>query len=241
MSVFDDHDCRSSIPGTGRTALSNPIEESYKRLEDRAAALQDLVDQKTDPQIKLRLQKAYASLKASAALLLELEDQSHHELTRSRAVDKNPNVRDATRAAVSTLVISKNYATLLESGVLLSEGRDVEAIKHLALEVFQTGVKIGIAVSGAKLVKDAAELIGMLEDLAKTGQAFKFRKKQIDDASNLLRWAEAISVAALIWNYAVERYLLDISGNSSATADDVLNLMTTRIVKASQGWTPKLA
>jgi hypothetical protein len=63
--------------------MSHPIEESYRRLEQRAAGLESLVDEDTNKQITSALQKAYGSFKACAELLLVLEDESHSSVEKA--------------------------------------------------------------------------------------------------------------------------------------------------------------
>ena len=219
--------------------MSHPIEESYRRLEQRAAALESLVDQDTNKQITSALQKAYGSFKACAELLLVFEDESHSSIEKALVRAKSsPTFSGKVEALRVMTIASENFPKLLESGVLLSKGKDVEAIQHVGTELLKTVITLTVAIVGGKQIKDAAELISTLNDLANTGQAFKFRKKQVKTASDFLKWVEAITILSIAWSYAVQRYVLDITGKMGATEDEVLSLVTNRMAKCGRQWNP---
>jgi hypothetical protein len=50
---------------------------------------------------------------------------------------------------------------------------------------------------------------------------------------------EAITILSLAWSYAVQRYVLDITGKMGATEDEVLLLVTNRMAKCARQWNPK--
>jgi hypothetical protein len=169
--------------------MSHPIEESYRRLEQRAAALETLVDPDTNKQITSAVQKAYGSFKACADLLLVFEDESHSSIEKALGRAKNsPTFSGKVEALRVFTIATENFPKLLESGVLLSKGKDVEAIKHVGGELLKTVIGLTVAIVGGKQIKDAAELVSTLNDLANTRQAFKFRKKQVKAASDFLKW-----------------------------------------------------
>jgi hypothetical protein len=220
--------------------MGHPIEESYLRLEQRAAALQALVDQNTDKLISATLQKAYGSLMASASLLLVLEDESNSSIEKALAKAKtSPTFSRVAEAARVFKTFSERYPELLESGVLLSKGKDVEAMKHIGIEALKTALTLAVTLFGGKTIKDAADLLNTLNDLAKTGQSYKFRKKQVEAASDFRKWSEAITIFSIAWSYAVQRYVLDITGKMGATEDEVLLLVTDRMTKCARQWNPK--
>jgi len=220
--------------------MAHPIEESYKRLHDRAAEIQSLVGKDTRKPIRESLQKAYASLLASAELLLEMEDESHVRVKKTlAAAAKHPRPAKQIEALATMIAVLERFPELLESGELLSKGKDLEAMKHIAKEALKTAVEVGVIISGAKTVKDVADLLRILEDVARTGQSMKMRRQQVAVASDLLDWVETITVACLSWSYVVQRYLLDIEGKVNASDDDVLQLVSDRVVKHSRRWKPQ--
>jgi hypothetical protein len=220
--------------------MANPVETAYNGFEERAAGLKGLVEDDTDKQLALTVQTAYASFEACAEFVLELEDQSHAQLNKKlAAAGKSPYLTRQVDVLLSGKIILEDFPKLLESGVLLAKGKDAEAMKQIGLEIVKTALGIVVMLLGGKTIKDGADAIQALEDLRRTGQAFKFRKKQLKEAAKFRRWCEAITVSGLAWSFAVQRYLCDISGKASASEEEVIDLVIKRTSKCSQRWHKK--
>jgi len=220
--------------------MSHPIEESYTRFVQRATTLESLADKHTAKPVSLALQKAYGSLKACAELLLVMEDESYANmkktLAKAAAVERPAHQIEAIATMIAVL---DQFPRLLESAVLLSEAKDGEAMKHIAGHVLKTAVDLALLFSGAKTIKDVAELLNILDEMAKTGESFEMRKKQVKAASDVLDWIEAITLACLVWAYAAQRYISDITGHPDTSNDDVMQLVIERMARCASSWNPK--
>ena len=218
----------------------HPIEESYNRLLQRATTLESLADKHTAKPVSLALQKAYGSLKACAELLLVMEDESHSNmkktLAKAAAVERPAHQIEAMATMIAVL---DQFPNLLQSAVLLSEAKDSEAMKHIAGHVLKTAVDLALIFSGAKTIKDVAELLKVLEEVAKTGESFEMRKKQVKAATDVLDWIEGITYACLVWAYAAQRYISDITGHPDTSNDDVMQLVIERMARCASSWNPK--
>jgi len=220
--------------------MSHPIEESYTRLAERAAALESLADKSTAKPVSLSLQKAYGSLKACAELLLVMEDESHSNMKKTlakAAVLQRP--ASQIEAMATMIAVLDQFPPLLESAVLLSQAKDREAMKHIAGHVLKTAVDLALIFSGVKTIKDLAELLHVLDEVAKTGESFEMRKKQVKTATEVLDWIEGITLACLVWAYAAQRYISDITGHPNTSNDDVMQLVIERMARCASSWNPK--
>ncbi|MFY9789884.1 MAG: hypothetical protein WA474_18985 [Candidatus Sulfotelmatobacter sp.] len=219
--------------------MSHPIEESYTRFVERATALEALADKMTAKPVSLALQKAYGSLKACAELLLVMEDEScsnmKKTLAKAAAVERPAHQIEAMATMIAVL---DQFPRLLQSAVLLSEAKDAEAMKHIAGHVLKTAVDLAIIFSGAKTIKDVAELLKVIDEVAKTGGSVEMRKKQVKAATDVLDWIEEITLACLVWAYAAQRYISDITGHPNTSNEDVMQLVIERMARCASSWNP---
>jgi hypothetical protein len=112
-------------------------------------------------------------------------------------------------------------------------------MKHIAGHVLKTAVDLAIIFSGAKTIKDVAELLKVIDEVAKTGGSVDLRKKQVKAASDVLDWIEEITLSCLVWAYAAQRYISDITGHPDTSNDDVMQLVTERMARCARSWNPK--
>ena len=70
----------------------------------------------------------------------------------------------------------------------MASGRDVEVYKLLGKRSLQLALEILAKLSGIGYAKDAADILGTLQEVAEAGEAFELRRKQVVEASQLLRW-----------------------------------------------------
>ncbi len=220
-----------------------PVAITVQKLEERATKLRELIDATAHPAVSLSLQRTYGSLRGCAELASLLENAASTYVDTTLASTKTDPQAARTIGAIATVQDTViEFRHLLLSGDLISNGRDAEAIKALGRHVFDLILKIGAKLSGVEYIKDLAELIAALKDLIKTGQIIKFRKQQVRTASDLLKWADAVTLVALAWAYSAQRYLLVTEGKTGAELEDeaVLELVIARMVQCSQTWHPNL-
>ena len=70
----------------------------------------------------------------------------------------------------------------------MASGRDVKVYKLLGKRSLQLALEILAKLSGIGYSKDAADILGTLQEVAEAGEAFELRRKQVVEASQLLRW-----------------------------------------------------
>ena len=126
-----------------------------------------------------------------------MEDEScsnmKKTLAKAAAVERPAHQIEAMATMIAVL---DQFPRLLQSAVLLSEAKDGEAMKHIAGHVLKTAVDLAIIFSGAKTIKDVAELFKVIEEVAKTGGSVELRKKQVKAATDVLDWIEEITLVA---------------------------------------------
>jgi hypothetical protein len=193
--------------------MARSLKKSVSGLQKRASALNALIDKKTHPEVCAALQRAYAGLVASGQTLPRLERAAHSYVKRKiRWAKARPGPKAAADVVISFKVLVLSFRQLLDAASLMSRGRDVEVIKALGLKSLDLTIKIGAVLSGAKALKDAAEVVDILREGIATGRVTKLRREQVRVASDLLRWADAIALVALAWCYAAELFVLGTLG-----------------------------
>ena len=215
--------------------MTKQIPSSVAPLLNRARKLNSLIDKKTHPQVSLALQRAYGGLAASAQMLPLLLRASTSQVQKNVQAGRRSKVLALT-AAFRIKTIRDRFPELMESAEHMAYGRDIEVYKVLGRRTLTLAIGIGAKLSGIGYVKDAAEVLATLKEAAETGQAIRLRRDQARAASELLRWADAISLLTIAWCYSAESFLDDIVGKSQRSQPEIMERVIRRIARNARNW-----
>jgi hypothetical protein len=208
---------------------------AFGLLQKRAQKLNSLIDKRTHPQVSVVLQRAFGGLSASAETLSVIFRVGNSIATEARRPKKRSAVTQIT-IGIKLKLIQERVPQLTEAAELMASGRDVEVYKLLGKRSLQLALEILAKLSGIGYAKDAADILGTLQEVAEAGEAFELRRKQVIEASQLLRWADAITLLTIAWCYSAEEVLLRLAGKRGGSEEAIMEATIKRIVKNARSW-----
>ena len=204
-------------------------------LRARARTFNQLVDDTTHPSVARTLAGAYGALNAAAGALSELLEIGNALADDARSSRKQSRAK-AVIVSSRLLVVHREYPDLVEKAILLGSGQDVEVYKHFAKRSLTLAAGIGARLSGVEYIKTAGDILGALKEAAETGQVLKLRSEQVRSASQLLSWADAITILALAWCYSAEALIADLNGELQLSQDEIVDLVVKRAARGARSW-----
>lgn len=232
--------------GEGRSLEGVPmaptIEATISGLGKRAAGIEALAGNRPHVEVERRIKLASATLRACASALGEVAPATV-AYVKSKALQYDESTASddghatnelASRLAAVSFLISASVATtsyekILESGSDIANGRDREALKRFAA---LAGVAVGTlaaTASGLEAAKTVGELVSVLRDSVEVGRAPRLRKHQAGDASEFLRWIDAVATVGGIWLSGVDRYLRVTRGKRALTEAGTIRAVARRV------------
>jgi hypothetical protein len=124
----------------------------------------------------------------------------------------------------------------LETAALMADGRDAEVLKKLGRKTAELALKIGAVLSGVQYIKDSAEVVDILLKAFGAGQVIKLRRQQVAAASDLLRWADAISFMTLAWCFAAELFVLGTRAKGQTPEKTIMLHVIKRVARSKRLW-----
>ncbi len=207
------------------------------RLSRRRRTVRALVTKDTHQALVVRVQQVHALFGAMSASLAHLETAVAAYNRKAVATGKQRSSATGNRIVQISAVQSLSaFKAHLASADLISQGKDAEAAKHLLMELLATGVKIGVKFSPLRYVKDTAEALEALADIARTTKAARLRNHQVKVATDLLNWLDAVALVTLTWCYAAQLFLLALQGKGGTSEAQVLALVEARVLAATKAW-----
>lgn len=150
----------------------NNAPKPVKQLRARASTLNKLIDKHTHPRVSLALQSAFGGLSASAEMRCELTQSVDSVIAESQQTKKRSTTAEVTMG-LRALLIKQELPGLIDQAELLATGRDVQMYKALAKRSLSLTADIGAKLSGIGYIKDAADILGALKEVAEVGEAVK--------------------------------------------------------------------
>ena len=207
------------------------LEAAADRIDKRAEALRAYAAApQTQRKLGSELNRTRAALLGCADYARELGGAAIHYQDRIVAEAQQAKQQGKASGLVPGTVI--NYATvrtLTETLALIANEKDGEALRELAKQAGEAGVKILMSISHADVVVHLKEVLEASVDLYRTGQTVKFRENQVALASDLLQWLETTTLACMNWCAAAQQYLLAVAGHGVVSDDELLKLVNERL------------
>lgn len=222
--------------------MAPTIEATISGLGKRAAGIEALVGNRAHVEVERRIKLASATLRACASALGEVTPATVAYVKATAVKYDNSTASDdghvtnelASRLAAVSFLISASVATtsygmILESGNDIVNGRDREALKRFAAVAGVAVGTLGATASGLEAAKTVGELVSVLRDSVELGRAPRLRKHQAGDASEFLRWIDAVTTVGGIWLAGVDGYLRVTRSKPALTEAGTIRAVSRRV------------